>query len=36
MVNVTDFMVAQPWLKGMSEAHVVYAPNTVLLSKLSQ
>lgn len=36
MVNVTDFMVAQPWLKGMAEAHIVDAPNTLLLSKLSQ
>ncbi|MCW2785278.1 MAG: transporter substrate-binding protein [Marmoricola sp.] len=36
MVNVTDFMVAQPWLKGMADAHVVDAPNTLLLSKLSQ
>ncbi|MFL6059832.1 MAG: ABC transporter substrate-binding protein [Marmoricola sp.] len=36
MVNVTDYMVAQPWLKGMAEAHVVDAPNTVLISKLSQ
>ncbi|MCW2755095.1 MAG: transporter substrate-binding protein [Marmoricola sp.] len=36
MVNVTDFMVAQPWLKGVAEAHVVDAPNTLFLSKLSQ
>jgi peptide/nickel transport system substrate-binding protein len=36
MVNVTDFMVAQPWLKGMAEAHVVSTPNTLNLAKLSQ
>jgi peptide/nickel transport system substrate-binding protein len=36
MVNVTDFMVAQPWLKGMAAAHVVDVPNTLLLAKLSQ
>ena len=30
MVNVTDFMVAQPWLKGVAEAHVVDAPNTLI------
>jgi peptide/nickel transport system substrate-binding protein len=35
MVNVTDFMVAQPWLKGVEAAHVVSNPNTVVLAKLS-
>lgn len=36
MVNVTDFQVAQPWLKGMAEAHIVDTPNTLFLAKLSQ
>ena len=35
MVNVTDFMVAQPWLKGVEDAHTVSNPNTLLLAKLS-
>jgi peptide/nickel transport system substrate-binding protein len=35
MVNVTDFMVAQPWLKGVAEAHIVSNPNTLMLAKLS-
>ncbi|SOD74235.1 peptide/nickel transport system substrate-binding protein [Jatrophihabitans sp. GAS493] len=35
MVNVTDYMVAQPWLKGVAEAHQVDAPNTLLLKYLS-
>ncbi len=35
MVNVTDFMVAQPWLKGVEQAHIVDAPNTLSLAKLS-
>jgi peptide/nickel transport system substrate-binding protein len=35
MVNVTDFMVAQPWLKGVQDAHIVSNPNTLMLAKLS-
>jgi len=35
LVNVTDFQVAQPWLKGMASAHVVSDPFTVLLADLS-
>jgi peptide/nickel transport system substrate-binding protein len=35
MVNVTDFMVAQPWLKGVENAHIVSDPNTLLLANLS-
>jgi peptide/nickel transport system substrate-binding protein len=36
LVNITDFMVAQPWLKGVANAHEVSAPNTVLLANLSE
>jgi len=28
-------MVAQPWLKGVENAHIVSDPNTLLLSALS-
>jgi peptide/nickel transport system substrate-binding protein len=35
MVDVTDFMVAQPWLKGVEISHVVSAPNTLTLASLS-
>ena len=36
LANVNDFMVAQPWLKGVEAAHVVSNPNTArLLDKLS-
>lgn len=35
MADVDDFMVAQPWLKGVEEAHVVTNPNSLRLSKLS-
>ena len=35
MVNVNDFMVAQPWLKGVPDAHIVSNPNTLMLAKLS-
>ena len=34
MVNRVDVMVAQPWLKGMTAAHVVAAPNTLNLDAL--
>ncbi|BBZ76234.1 ABC transporter substrate-binding protein [Mycolicibacterium anyangense] len=35
VANVNDFMVAQPWLKGVEQAHVVTDPNTLRLSALS-
>ncbi len=35
MVNVTDFMVGQPWLKGVENAHIVSDPNTLMLAALS-
>jgi peptide/nickel transport system substrate-binding protein len=36
LVNVSDFMVAQPWLKGVENAHIVAYPNTLLLANLSE
>ena len=35
LVDVSDFMVAQPWLKGVENAHIVSYPNTLSLSALS-
>ncbi|OFJ54644.1 ABC transporter substrate-binding protein [Mycolicibacterium grossiae] len=35
LANVNDFMVAQPWLKGMEQAHVVTNPNSLRLAALS-
>jgi peptide/nickel transport system substrate-binding protein len=35
IANVTDFMVAQPWLKGVEQAHIVSNVNTLLFAKLS-
>ncbi len=35
MANIVDFMVAQPWLKGVEQAHVVSNVNTLLFAKLS-
>jgi peptide/nickel transport system substrate-binding protein len=35
MVDVDDFMVAQPWLKGIEQAHVVTNPNSLRLAALS-
>jgi peptide/nickel transport system substrate-binding protein len=35
MVNEDDFMVAQPWLKGVPQAHVVAVPNSLSLAALS-
>jgi peptide/nickel transport system substrate-binding protein len=35
LVNQDDFMVAQPWLKGMTAAHVVTEPNSLLVYNLS-
>jgi peptide/nickel transport system substrate-binding protein len=34
MVNQNDFMVAQPWLKGVVAAHVVTNPNSLSLAAL--
>jgi peptide/nickel transport system substrate-binding protein len=35
LVNITDFMVGQPWLKNVEQAHVVSNPNTLLFAILS-
>jgi peptide/nickel transport system substrate-binding protein len=35
IANITDFMVAQPWLKGVEQAHIVSNPMTLLLADLS-
>lgn len=35
IANVNDFMVAQPWLKGVERSHVVTNPNTLRLAGLS-
>jgi peptide/nickel transport system substrate-binding protein len=35
IANVDDFMVAQPWLKGVEQSHVVTNPNTLRLAALS-
>jgi peptide/nickel transport system substrate-binding protein len=35
MVNQDDFMVAQPWLKGVAEAHVLTSPFTLNVGRLS-
>ena len=35
LVNQNDFMVAQPWLKGVTAAHVVTNPNSLSLYALS-
>ena len=35
LVNQNDFMVAQPWLKGVAQAHVVTYPNSLNLYALS-
>jgi peptide/nickel transport system substrate-binding protein len=34
LVNQNDFMVAQPWLKGVAAAHVVTNPNSLSLADL--
>lgn len=34
LVNQNDFMVAQPWLKGVAAAHVVTNPNSLSLAAL--
>jgi peptide/nickel transport system substrate-binding protein len=35
LINEDDFMVAQPWLKGVAESHVVSTVNTLNLATLS-
>lgn len=35
LADVDDFMVAQPWLKGVEQAHVVTNPNSLRLAALS-
>jgi peptide/nickel transport system substrate-binding protein len=35
IADVNDFMVAQPWLKGVEQAHVVTNPNSLRLASLS-
>lgn len=35
LVNQNDFMVAQPWLRGVTAAHVVTDPNSLNLFALS-
>jgi peptide/nickel transport system substrate-binding protein len=35
VADVNDFMVTQPWLKGVEQAHVVTNPNSLRLSALS-
>jgi peptide/nickel transport system substrate-binding protein len=35
IADVDDFMVAQPWLKGVEQAHVVTNPNSLRLAALS-
>ena len=34
LVDVSDFMVAQPWLKGISQAHIVANPTSLQLNEL--
>ncbi|MDT5130767.1 MAG: peptide/nickel transport system substrate-binding protein [Mycobacterium sp.] len=35
LADIDDFMVAQPWLKGVEQAHVVSTPNSLQLAALS-
>jgi peptide/nickel transport system substrate-binding protein len=35
LVNQNDFMVAQPWLEGVTQAHVITYPNSLNLFALS-
>jgi len=35
LVDQDDFMVAQPWLKGVAQAHLVTAPNSLSVAALS-
>ena len=34
LVDVSDFMVAQPWLKGVEQAHILAYPNSLSLNQL--
>ena len=36
LTNIDDFMVTQPWLKGISESHIVSDPNSLYLATLSE
>ncbi len=36
LVDVDDFMVAQPWLKGVERAHLVSVPTSLALNELYQ
>jgi peptide/nickel transport system substrate-binding protein len=36
LVDVTDFMVTQPWLKGVEQAHVMAVPTSLMLNELYQ
>lgn len=36
LVDVSDFMVTQPWLKGVEQAHDVAAPTSLSLNELYQ
>jgi peptide/nickel transport system substrate-binding protein len=36
LVDVDDFMVAQPWLKGIEQAHVLSVPTSLALNELYQ
>ncbi len=35
LVNQNDFMVAQPWLKGVEQSHDIAAPNALYVANLS-
>jgi peptide/nickel transport system substrate-binding protein len=35
LADVNDFMVTQPWLKGVEQAHVVSSPNALRIAALS-
>ncbi|MFE4460751.1 ABC transporter substrate-binding protein, partial [Nocardia tengchongensis] len=35
IADVDDFVVAQPWLKGVAESHMVTEPNSLRLATLS-
>jgi peptide/nickel transport system substrate-binding protein len=36
LVDVDDFMVAQPWLKGIEQAHILSVPTSLALNELYQ
>ena len=35
VADIDDFMVAQPWLKGIEQAHAVSNPNSLRIAALS-